>query len=182
MFQELVYTGYKKYHSMKFQSLVMLNSLLVHLNGPYHMPQNNVGMLTESKLLITLEQHAIQPGSDEGDPPEHHFFQIYGNLSYGLSPMMVSPFSGVGELMVAQWEWNVTMGQVQISVEHGFGLVFQDWSYLNAFWKQNVWGTACGVWYWVGVLLTNAHSFLVPNQTAIWYGCMVPSLHQCFHD
>jgi len=95
---------------------------------------------------------------------------------------MVSPFSGVGELTAAQREWNVAMGQVQISVEHGFGLVLQDWPYLNAFWKQKVWGTACGVWYWVGVLLTNAHSCLVPNQTAIRYGCMPSSLHQYFHD
>jgi len=84
------------------------------------MPQNDVGILAESKLLITLEQCAIQPGSDEGDLPEHCFFQIYSDLEYGVSPVMVSPFSGVGELTAAQQEWNVTMGQVQILVEHGF--------------------------------------------------------------
>ena len=167
---------------MKFQSIVMPNGLLIHLDGPYHLPQNDVGILTESKLLITLEQCAIQPGSDEGDLLECCFFQIYGNSAYGLSPVMVSPFSWVGKLMVAQQEWNVAMGQVWISVEHGFGLDLKDWAYLNAFWKQKVWGTACGVWYWVGVLLTNAHSCLVPNQTAIRYGCMPPSLHQYFHD
>jgi len=99
-------------------------------------------------------------------------------LAYGVSPMMVSPFSGVGELTAAQWEWNVAIGQVQILVEHGFSLVFEDWPHLNAFWKQKVWGTAGGVWYQVGVLLTNAHSCLVHNQTAI---CMPPSLHQYFH-
>jgi len=123
----------------------------------------------------------IQMGSDEGDPHEHWFFQIYGDSAYGVSPVMVSPYSGVGELTVAQWDWNAAMGQVWISVEHGFGLVFQDWPYLNASWKQ-VWGTACGVWYQVGVLLTNAHSCLMPNQTAIWYGCMPPSLQEYFHD
>ena len=101
IFQELFYTGYKKYHGMKFQGLIGLNSLLVHLDEPYHMPQNHVGILAESKLLITLEQHMIQPESDEGDLPEHHFFQIYGNSAYGVSPMMVSPFSGVGELTAA---------------------------------------------------------------------------------
>jgi len=122
----------------------MPNGLLVHLNGPYHMPQNYVGILAESKLLITLEQHVIQPGSDEGDLPECCFFQIYGDSAYGVSPMMVSPFSGVGELTAAQQEWNVAMGQVQISVEHGFGLILQDWPYLNDFWKQKVWGQPVG--------------------------------------
>src|SRR5882724_9482515 len=58
MFQELVYTGYKKYHGMKFQGLVTLNGLLIHLNGPYHVPQNVLGILTESSLLMTLEQCA----------------------------------------------------------------------------------------------------------------------------
>src|SRR5882724_4331612 len=54
IFQELVYTGYKKYHGMKFQGLVAPNGLLVHLDGPYRAPQNHVGILAESKLLITL--------------------------------------------------------------------------------------------------------------------------------
>jgi len=86
----------------------------------------------------------IQLGSDEGDLPEHFFFQIYGSLAYGVSPVMLRTYSGVGELTVAQQDWNAAMGQVQISVEHGFGLVFQDWPYINTFWKQKVWGTACG--------------------------------------
>ena len=54
VFQGLVYTGYKKYHGMKFQGLVAPNGLLVHLDGPYRAPQNHVGILAESKLLITL--------------------------------------------------------------------------------------------------------------------------------
>ena len=164
---------------MKFQGLVTPNGLLIHLNGPYHMPQNNLGVLTESSLLMTLEQCEIQPGSDEGDPPEHW---SYANSAYGVSPVMVGLFSGVGELTREQRDWNAAMVHVQISVEHGFRLVFQDWPYLNAFWKQKVWGTACGVWYQVGVLLTNVHACLVPNQTTIRYGCMPPSLQQYFHD
>src|SRR5882724_7175016 len=86
---------------MNFQGLIVPNGLLVHLDEPYCTPQNHVGILAESKLLITLEQCTIQPGSDEGDLPEHCFFQIYGDLAYGVSPVMVSPFSGVGELTAA---------------------------------------------------------------------------------
>ena len=56
IFQELVHTGYKKYHRIKFQVLVVLNGLLIHLNGPYHTPQNDLGVLAESSLLTSLEQ------------------------------------------------------------------------------------------------------------------------------
>ena len=61
----------------------MLNGLLVHLNQPYHTLQNDLGVLTESRLLENLEQCTIQLGSDEGDLPELFFFQIYGELAYG---------------------------------------------------------------------------------------------------
>src|SRR5882724_9248313 len=65
IFQELIYTSYKKHHGMKFQGLVAPNSLLVHLNGPYCVLQNDLSVLAESSLLTTLEQCTIQPGSEE---------------------------------------------------------------------------------------------------------------------
>jgi len=82
---------------MKFQGLITLKGLLIHLDGPYHVPQNELGILTESSPLMTLEQCVIQSGSDEGDLPEHHFFQLYGDSEYGVIPVMLSPYSGVGE-------------------------------------------------------------------------------------
>jgi len=50
------------------QGLVTPNRLLVHLDEPYHVPQIDLGILAESSLLMTLEQHAIWLGLDEGDP------------------------------------------------------------------------------------------------------------------
>ena len=95
---------------MKFQGLIVPNGLLSHLNGSYCAPQNDLGILTESSLLMTLEQWAIHLGSDQGDLPECCFFQIYGDLAYGVSPVTVSTYSGVGELTAANWDWNAAMG------------------------------------------------------------------------
>jgi nuclease HARBI1 len=181
VYQELAYTGYKKYHGMKFQGLVAPNGLLVHLDGPYRAPQNDCGVLNLSKLLETVQEYAIQPGSQEADPPEQRYFQVYGDSAYGVSPVMVSPYSGVAPLMPEQRAWNQAMGGVRISVEHGFGLVLQDWPFLQAFWKQKVWGTACGIMYRVGVLLTNAHACVCPNQTSQRYDCAPPTLEEYFH-
>jgi len=77
------------------------------------------------------------------DPPECHFFLIWKFGIWG-EPCDVSPYSGGWELTVAQWDWNAAIGQVQISVEHGFGLIFQDWLYLNTFWKQRCGGQPVG--------------------------------------
>jgi hypothetical protein len=84
--QRLVYTGYKK-----FQAVVVLSGMIVHFGGPYHAPQNNARVLGESKILEHLCNHAIQPRSQEGDPAEQRFFQLYGDLAYGVSAHIVSP-------------------------------------------------------------------------------------------
>jgi hypothetical protein len=181
-FQELVYTGYKKYHGMKFQGVIMLSGLIAHLAGPYCTPQNDSGVLNDSALMDLIVTHMIQPGSQEGDPPEWRFFQIYGDSAYGVSLYMVSPFLGVGERAWAQKEWNARMGGVRISVEHSFGLVLQDWPYLHAFWKHKVLRNACGLMYCVGVLLTNAHTCIVPNQRSVCYGVAPPELQEYFHQ
>jgi hypothetical protein len=177
-----MYTSYKKYHRMKYQDVVMPNGLIAHLAGPYRAPQNNSGILNESGLMDYIAIHAIQPGSQDGDPPEWQFFQIYGNSAYGVSPYMVSPFSGVGEQMQEQLDWTRAMGKVQISVEHGFGLVLQDWPYLHTFWKHKVLGNSCGLMYQVGVLLTNAHACVIPNQMSMRYGLVPPTLAEYFHE
>ncbi|KAF8582037.1 hypothetical protein K439DRAFT_1618613 [Ramaria rubella] len=182
MFQELAYTGYKKHHEMKFQGIVTPNGLMVHLAGPFCAPQNDCGVLHESKLVDKLPQHAIQLGSQEGDAPEQLFFQVYGDSAYGISPVILSPYSHVRELTDKEHAWNETMGGVWILVEHGFSLVLQDWPFLQAFWKQKIYGNACGLLYHVAILLTNAHSCFVPNQTAVRYRCDPPMVHEYFQE
>ena len=83
--EELVYTGYKKFHGMKFQGVVVPNGLLVHLEGPFRAPQNDSGVLKESNLLSNIEEYAIQPGSEPSDPPQDHWFQLYGDSAYSVS-------------------------------------------------------------------------------------------------
>ncbi|KAF8582429.1 hypothetical protein K439DRAFT_1647605 [Ramaria rubella] len=180
-FQELVYTGYKKCHGMKYQGVIIPNGLIGHLSGPFRAPQNDMGVLANSRLLEYLELHAIQPGSRQGDPPAHRYFQVYGDSAYSVSPVMVSPYAGIVPPTPEQRAWNMAMGGVRILVEHGFGLVLQDWPQLNCFWRQRIWGTQCRVMYRVGVLLTNARACLVPNQTSCCYGCDPPTLEEYFH-
>ena len=95
----LTYTGYKKYHRMKFQAITLLNGLISHLSGLYHTPQNHAGVLAASHLVDTLAKYAIQQGLQEGDPPLQCYFQVYADPTYSISPHILSPFVCVGELM-----------------------------------------------------------------------------------
>ena len=129
-----------------------------------------------------MRKHAIQPGLVEGDPPERHHFQLYGDSAYAVSAVLVSPHARVGALTVAEHAWNTRMGEVCISVEHAFGIILWDWPFLRTSWKHQVFGMACGLWYRAVVLLANAHICFVPNQTAQHYNCMPPSIHEYFHS
>src|SRR6266481_3955382 len=62
-FESLVYTGYKKFHGMNFQAVAVPKGMISHLDGLYHAPQNDGGVLSESRLLNLMCAHAIQPGS-----------------------------------------------------------------------------------------------------------------------
>ena len=73
-------------------------------------------------------------------------------------------------------------GGVRISVEHAFGIMLQEWPFMRCSWKHQILGTACGLWYRVSVPLTNAHNCFVPNQTALRYDCMPPSIQDYFHS
>ena len=96
--------------------------------------------------------------------------------------MLVSPHTQVRELTAVECTWNMAMGGVCISVEHAFRIVLQEWTFLHCSWKHQILGMACGLWYQVSVLLTNAHNCFVPNQTAQCYGCMPPSIADYFHN
>ncbi|KAF8575420.1 hypothetical protein K439DRAFT_1623616 [Ramaria rubella] len=111
-FQELVYTGYKKCHGMKYQGVIIPNGLIGHLSGPFRAPQNDMGILAKSNLLEYLKSHAIQPGSMQADPPAHPYFQVYGDSAYGVSPVMVSPYSGIIPPTPEQCAWNTAMGGI----------------------------------------------------------------------
>ena len=178
--ETLMYTGYKKCHGMKFQGVMVPNGMIAHLAGPYRAPQNDARVLADSRLLELMREHAIQPGLAEGDPLERQHFQLYGDSVYGVSTVLVSPHTWVGALTAAEHAWNTGMGEVHISVEHAFGIVLHEWPFLP--WKHQVFGTACGPWYCVAVLLANTHNCFVPNQTAQHYSCMPPSIHEYFHN
>ena len=180
--ETLMYTGYKKCHGMKFQGVTVPNGMITHLAGPYHAPQNDTRVLADSCLLELMRKHAIQPGSAEGDPPERRHFQLYGDSAYGVSAILMSPHARVGALTAAEHAWNMGMGEVCISVEHAFGIVLHEWPFLHSSWKHQVFGTACGLWYHVAVLLSNVHNCFVPNQMAQHYSCMPPSIHEYFHN
>jgi hypothetical protein len=53
-FQRQAYNGHKKFHSLKFQAVMLPNGIIGHLYGPFEGRWNDNYLLTESGLLDRL--------------------------------------------------------------------------------------------------------------------------------
>lgn len=54
--QRVMYNGHKRMHSIKFQSVVIPNSLIANLHGPFEGKQHNSIMLQETGVLVTCAE------------------------------------------------------------------------------------------------------------------------------
>lgn len=178
IFQRVAYNGHKKIHAMKFQAVALPNGLFGHLYGPIEGRRADTGMLNESELLEACKEHAYT----EDEQGDRQYFQLFGDAAYGISEVLLSPYSGQGERTEEEREWNKSMGSVQVDVEHAFGIVTRLWPFLNAGWKMRLLSSPVGCHYRVGVLLTNAMNCLHPNQVAQAFDLDPPSLEEYFHN
>ncbi|KAF8572977.1 hypothetical protein K439DRAFT_1376885, partial [Ramaria rubella] len=155
--------------------------LICHLSGPFHVPQNDMGVLADSRFLEYLELHVIQPGSRQGDLLACHYFQVYSDSAYGVSPVMVSSYVGIVPPTPEQCACILACNR-----EYRYVLrliISYAWIFTGLIVSvgNTIWCTQCGVMYQVGMLLTNTRACLVPNQTLHCYGCDPPTLEEYFH-
>nr|XP_006818565.1 PREDICTED: uncharacterized protein LOC102805935 [Saccoglossus kowalevskii] len=84
-YQKQVFSGHKRIHAMKFQSIIAPNGLIAHMFGPFEGRRHDAAMLAESGLLEQLQQL----NAPNGDP-----YSVYGDPAYPLRPHLLCPFKG----------------------------------------------------------------------------------------
>ena len=150
--QQVYYSGYKKAHTFKFQSIVTPDGLLSSLVGPYPGPIGDWIIWRNCEigdLLHTLfnENHV---GVEER-------LYVYGDSAYAPAFGVMGPFIPQVNrpLTIAEEAANVVMSGERIVVEWGFGRVVNYWS-LNAYKSGLKLGLSpIAAYYMVGVLLSN---------------------------
>jgi hypothetical protein len=179
-FQREAYSGHKKYHALKFQAIMLPNGMFGHLHGPFGARRNDNFLLEDSGLLCDCAEHAFRDDVPANAPYESRCLQVFGDPAYGTGRHLLSPFAGV-ELTSDQRQWNASMSSVRQNVEHGFGLVTNQWPFLNAGWKMPVYKSPVAWYYNVGVLLTNARNCMSRNQVVKYFNLQPPLLDKYFH-
>ena len=106
--QGIVYSGHKRVHGIKFQSVITPNGLIANLLGPVEGRKHDSGMLGDSGLCTQLQQYARGQN--------HNILCLYGYPAYPLRPQLLGPFKGAGGTQIQQ-EWYQAMSKVRINVE-----------------------------------------------------------------
>ena len=71
--QEVLFSGHKRHHGVKYQMVMAPNGMIVHVYGPYPGRNHNLGLLEASKLSDQL----CQIFDNRGNP-----MLIYGDKAY----------------------------------------------------------------------------------------------------
>ena len=136
--QRRLYNGHKRYHALKFQSVVAPNGLIANLYGPVegkrhgpiegkrHRPvegkTHDSDMLMDSGLSNQLQKYSF----GQNQRP----LCIYEDPAYPLRVHLQAGFKGT-RLSQQQVDWNTRMSEARVSVEWIFGNIITYFKFLD---------------------------------------------------
>ena len=162
--QRVMYNGYKRVHSIKFQSVVTPNGLIANLAGPFEGKRHDSTMLHESGLLTDLRRVGVY----NGDP-----LCLYGDPAYPLGVHLQAPFRG-NNITPQMAIYNKAMSEVRIAVEMLFGNISNYFKFIDFKRQMKVNLSSVGKMYVVCALLEDAQTCLYGNQVSEMFGIDPP--------
>ncbi|ETM48914.1 hypothetical protein L914_06619 [Phytophthora nicotianae] len=112
--QHALYSGHKRCHGIKFQSVTTPDGIISHLFGPAEGRLHDLTLLDASGLEETIQNNQRFDG-----------YLLYGDPAYGHTDVFASPFDRIGATR-EESEVNASMSRVRITVEWGFGQVIDE--------------------------------------------------------
>jgi DDE superfamily endonuclease len=163
-FQQVAYSGHKRCHGIKFQSVVVPDGLIALLYGPIEGRRHDCFMLSESGLLQELRN--TMP---EGSP----IFALYGDAAYPQSAYLFGGFPNA-QPGSNEAQWNTKMSKVREAVEWLFKEVATQWAFLDVKNRMKIFKFPVAKYYIVAAFLTNLRTCCYGSQTGIYFGCPEP--------
>lgn len=172
--QRQVYSGYKKLHGIKFQSVVAANGLIVDFFGSVVGRRGDGYLLRKSNFLTRMATLCAA----EGRP-----YYVYGDPAYSLSQFILRGFKGA--MTPQQQQFSTEMSAVRETVEWGFNLIVRNWAFVDYRRNLKIGKQPIGRLYFVAALLTNFKTIMTAshpfdtygNQISQYFGVSPPNLH-----
>ena len=168
--QKVCFSGHKRVHCLRFQSVVAPNGLIVHLYGPVEGRRHDSGMLRMSELLHDLERVDYRMNDEERTQ-----MCLYGDPAYPMRNQLIAPYKGA-ILTDQQKEFNRRMSAVRECVEWQFGKIVQNFAFLDFKKNLKLYLQPVGKLYIVGALMTNCHTCINGSVTGAYFNVNPPAL------
>jgi hypothetical protein len=138
--QHLMYSGYKKCHGLKYQTIATPDGFVACLHGPYVGRQHDASILTESRVVEMLQD--LMPANQQNGP----VYAVFGDMAYRQSLWVyrgfLNPLPGSAEARV-----NQVLSGSRASVEWAYGHVLQKFSSVDFKQSQQVFHQKVGQRY-----------------------------------
>ena len=161
-FQRSVYTRYKKIHALKFQSIVVPEGYIASLTGPYLGRTHDARIMRESGLLEMLRSILPMGMGVDG------VFALYGDGAYPICPHILKGYHNPHPDS-AEAAFNRAMSTARISVEWGFSMVANLWSFVDFSQQMKIFHTSPAQYYLNAAFFTNCHCAFYGNITSNYF-------------
>jgi hypothetical protein len=154
-----MYSGYYKDHRMKWQAIVTPDGIISSLCGPYPGPANDWTMLHDSGVLDKCRTVYS----------DHQRLYIYSDPAYSDAFGIMGPYQHPGgrhALPCDEYEFNVALSSVRISVEHAFGHVIKQWGFISFSKGLSEGLSPVAAYFTTAVLFTNCLTCFRGSQTS----------------
>ena len=160
-FQRHAYSGHKRCHGLKFQTVVTPDGLIACLWGPMNGNRHDSHMLRESNLLDQLI---------DLNPVGGVVYALYGDPAYPQSQYIFGGFHNAGANNDRAL-WNTHMSKVREVVEWGYAQIVSNWTYLDFNKSMKIFEVPVGKYYIIGAFLSNLRNTFYSNQINSYFDC-----------
>jgi nuclease HARBI1 len=168
--QQDYYSGYKKVHLLKYQSVLFPNGLIGRLDGPFKGRRHDAAILHLSRIRKEFEEVLV---NEDGS-----WFSIYGDPGYSNQKFIKVGFKNHQKLTPTQKRFNGDMSALRVSVEYGFGKILQLFAFLDFKKNQKLLKQQLKKQYVVAGILANCHTCLNGSQVSEYFDCSPPSIEE----
>ena len=112
--QQEYYSGHKKVHSLRYQSLVTPDGLIIHLTGPFGGRRHDAGVFAESNSYNQLLTKVRFSADNK--------FVLYADSAYPIRELLLKPYAR-NTITPLRQQFNTSMSSVREAVEWAFGKI-----------------------------------------------------------
>lgn len=158
-----LYSDYNKVHSLKYQSVISPDGLIVNLYGPVEGQKHDSHILHESNILEELENVC------QGE------YCVYGDPGYPVRSSLIVPFYEAN-ICLEEQEFFMKISPIRESPDWGFRKILQNFAFLDCKKNLKIFLQPIGKFYVVGALVINLHTCLYGSAASKYFEIDPPSI------